>query len=215
MNRQDYRLAYGKAVKAFANAGLDPKKAVLTQSHLRFEVEAATNKTSYEFGILVNDTRSQIFPTETRLELQDMFFVNRLFIFLGKAATQQDISFQLHSYPNTQTFATSYPALQALYNNGRLQIEVNRKQVLVNHPVMKHYYVPQTQQWQNQAAVHDQFSMEEGIGGANIEPHIVLLGTKNNEMKLELKQSLSQVEAGTRIVVIVDGILAQNSTKIS
>jgi hypothetical protein len=77
-------------------------------------------------------------------------------------------------------------------------------------------YVPQTQQGAaSTATTIDQNDATE-FGYYPVEPNIVLVGSKNNVISLELPGAISTLQATTapRIVVIMRGILAQNVTPV-
>jgi len=52
-------------------------------------------------------------------------------------------------------------------------------------------------------------------GFITVEPNIVLIGSKANVITLKLPKALTAVDAGTRAVLILRGIYAQNSTVVS
>jgi hypothetical protein len=49
-----------------------------------------------------------------------------------------------------------------------------------------------------------------------MEPNVVLVGSKNNQVSLNLPAAISTLQASTapRIIVIFNGILAQNVTPV-
>jgi len=95
------RLVYKNAQEALVRAGVNPQQAVLSQSYLRFENTLSTTKTSYDFGVLNNQTisGSAQFPTENRLNLQDAFYISEIMVYIGKASSTTDSSYKLSTYP--------------------------------------------------------------------------------------------------------------------
>jgi hypothetical protein len=47
-----------------------------------------------------------------------------------------------------------------------------------------------------------------------VEPNIIVGGGKNNVFSLNLPAAISTIQANSRIVIIMRGILAQNSTNV-
>jgi hypothetical protein len=132
-------------------------------------------------------------------------------------AASTTTAFPLYTYPNALAFTTS-GAATALYNlyNGKLSVVVNNKQIVPSWDIYRHLYVPQTQQGAAAtASVIDENDATE-FGYYPCEPNIVLVGSKNNVISLELPGAISVLQAGTapRISVIMRGILAQNVTPV-
>ena len=97
-----------------------------------------------------------------------------------------------------------------------MSVVINNRQILPSWDIYRHLYVPQTQQdFIAPTTKQDQNDATE-FGYYPVEPNLVLVGSKNNVINLELPGAISTLEAGTapRIVVIMRGILAQNVTPV-
>jgi hypothetical protein len=211
------RLVFDNAKALVQNAGFSVGQAVLSQSYIRSEVALSASTTSYHIPVLVNDTQqsASAFNTENRLQLQDAFVVSSIGIFVAAPGSATDTEFKLYSYNNAVTFsgAGEADALLSLYN-GNLSWVVNNRQIIPSWPVMNHFVVPQTQE-DTQAGGNsgfDQFDSETGF--FPMEPNAVLVGSKNNQISINLPSALAAVKASSRLVVIFRGILAQNVTPV-
>ncbi len=215
------REVFNNARKLVDAAGLSTSATVLSQSFLRSEVAMSTSTTSYHIPILVNDNQNgatSSYNTSSLLALQDAFVVSSIFIGWANPTSAIDAAFIPQSYPNAQIAGTQAiaTALQAIYSSN-LQVTVNNRQILTGWDTLRHYYVPQTQQV---AAA----SLTTGISQADlsengfypVEPNLVFVGSKNNQVTLNFPQALTAVPASTfgRLVVIFRGILAQNATSV-
>lgn len=212
------RLVFDNAKNLVNNAGFSAGQAVLSQSYIRTEVAMSTTTTSYQLPILVNSVGAGTnFATNNLLNLQDAFVVSSIGIFTAIPAASTTTAFPLFTYPNALAYTTA-GAATALYNlyNGKLSIVVNNRQIVPSYNISRHLYVPQTQQGAaSTASVIDQNDYSEN-GYYPIEPNIVLVGSKNNVVTLELPGAISTLQASVapRIVVIFFGILAQNVTPV-
>jgi hypothetical protein len=143
--------------------------------------------------------------------------VSSIGIFAAIPASSSTTAFRLYTYPNTTAFSTS-GAATALYNlyNGKMSVVVNNRQIVPAWDIYRHLYVPQTQQGAASTATTEDENDATEFGYYPVEPNIVLVGSKNNVISLELPGAISTLEAGTapRIVVIMRGILAQNVTPV-
>lgn len=213
------RLVFDNAKALVSNAGFNVNQAVLSQSYLRSEIAMSTSTTSYHVPVLVNDTQNgNAFATENRLNLQDAFVVSSIGIFVAAPAASTTTAFPYFTYPNAQTFST-VGAAAALYNlyNGSLSITINNRQIVPSWDIYRHLYVPQTQQATatgTNTAI-DQNDASE-FGYYPVEPNLVLVGSKNNQISLNLPSAIGTLQASTapRIVVIFRGILGQNITPV-
>jgi hypothetical protein len=210
------RLIFDNAKALVNNAGFSAGQAVLSQSYIRSEVAMSTSTTSYQIPILVNSATNS-FATNNLLNLQDAFVISQIGIFTAIPATSTTTAFPLYTYPNALAYTTA-GAATALYNlyNGKLSVVVNNRQIVPSYDINRHLYVPQTQQGAaSTASVIDQNDSTE-FGYFPIEPNIVLVGSKNNVITLELPGAISTLQAGVapRIVVVMRGILCQNVTPV-
>lgn len=207
------RLVFKNAQDALVKAGVNPSQAVLSQSYLRFENFLSTTKTSYDFGILNNQTISGTAqaPTEQRLNLQDAFYVSEIMVYIAKASSATDSSFVLQSYPNTVTFATGASSLYTLYN-GTLSLVVNNRQIVPTSDLTKFLQIPQTQAT---AATNSPVTQFDGSWANVVEPNLVLIGSKNSVFNITIPSAFATLDANTKVVILVRGILAQNVTVVS
>jgi hypothetical protein len=213
------RLVFDNAKALVSNAGFNVNQAVLSQSYIRSEVAMSTSTTSYHVPVLINDTQNgSSFATENRLQLQDAFVVSKIGVFVAIPAASTTTAFQYYTYPNAQAFTTA-GAAAALYNlyNGSMSISINNRNIVPQWDLYKHLYVPQTQQATSTGTntAIDQNDASE-FGYYPVEPNIVLVGSKNNQISLNLPAAIGTLQATTapRIIVIFSGILAQNVTPV-
>lgn len=192
----------------------------LSQSEIRLEVNLLTTNNSFTFGVLNNQANSNnvVFGTETRLNQSDTLCVNEYGIFVGQAAGNNDTAWNLNTYGNTQVFAAADAAAldSTFYSNGGFQITCNNDVVAPYRGLFNHWYKPQTQQ----TAALGAGSPKDQIRGAEdgmitMEPNILLVGSKNYIPQIVLKSALASAAANLRAVLIMRGILAQNSTVVS
>jgi len=214
------RLVFDNAKNLVNNAGFSAGQAVLSQSYIRSEVAMSTSTTSYQIPILTNSTGANTnFPTNQLLQLQDAFVVASIGIFISAPAASTTTAFPLFTYPNAVTFSTA-GAATALYNlyNGKLSVVVNNRQIVPAWDLYRHLYVPMFQQGSSSSATNGGIDQNDATeyGYYPVEPNIVLVGSKNNVISLELPGAIStlQANAAPRIVVIMRGILAQNVTPV-
>lgn len=221
MNQYGARLVFENAKSLVQNAGFSVNQAVLSQSYVRTEVAMSTSTTQYTLPILVNSANASggtTYPTMNLLNLQDAFVVSRIGVFVAAPAASTTTAFPYFTYPNAQTFTTA-GAATALYNlyNGNMSITVNNRQIVPSWDLYKHLYVPQTQQATSTGTntAIDQNDASE-YGYYPVEPNIVLVGSKNNQVTLNLPAAIGTLQASTapRIIVIFSGILAQNVTPV-
>jgi hypothetical protein len=207
------RLVFKNAQEALVKAGVNPNSAILSQSYLRFENTLSTTKTSYDFGVLNNQTISgqTQAPTEQRLNLQDAFYVSEIMVYIGKASSTTDSSYLLKTYPSGQVFTTGATSLYTLYN-GILSLTVNNRQIVPASDCTKFLQVPQTQQTGAANSPADQF---DGAWSNVVEPNLVLIGSKNSLFNITIPSAFATLDANTRVVILVRGVLAQNVTVVS
>lgn len=218
MTQHGARLVFDNAKNLVNNAGFSVGQAVLSQSYLRSEVAMSTSTTSYQIPILVNSVGAGTnFATNNLLNLQDGFVVSSIGVFAAIPAASTTTAFPLYTYPNASAFSTS-GAATALYNlyGGKLSVVVNNRQIVPSWDLYRHLYVPQTQQGAAATATTIDQNDATEFGYYPVEPNIVLVGSKNNVISLELPGAISTLQAGVapRIVVIMRGILAQNVTPV-
>jgi hypothetical protein len=218
-SQQGARLVYKNAVKSLIRAGVDPRSAVLSQSYLRFEQAVSATKTSYSFGILQNDGGNSGVaqrPTENRLALQDSFYCSSVQILFGKTASSTDTAFPLYTYTHQQIFGTDYANLWNAYNSS-MTLTVNNRQIVTAWDLFRHYQANQTQQIAAASAT-TALNQMNGLddSACECEPNWVLIGSKNNQLTINLPNAITG-SAATNVyfVVILRGVLAQNVTVVS
>lgn len=192
----------------------------LSQSEIRLEVNLSTVNNSFIFGVLNNqaNTNNIQFATEKRLNQSDTLCVNEYGIFVGQAAGNNDAAYTLETYGNTQIFAAADAAAldSTFYSNGGFMITCNNDIVAPYRGLFNHWYKPQTQQ----TAALGAGSPKDQIRGAEdgiitMEPNILLVGSKNYQPQIILPAAMASAAANLRAVLIMRGILAQNSTVVS
>lgn len=192
----------------------------LSQSEVRLEVNLAITSNSFIFGLTPNqaNTSNVQFGTENRLNLQDSLCVNEYGIFVAQATGNNDTTFQLNTYGNSQRFAAADAAAlnSTFYSNGGFQMKCNNDMIVPYRGLFNHWYKPQTQMTTALGAgsPDDQIrGVEDGF--ATMEPNIILIGSKNYVPEIVLKAAMASAAAHLRCVLIFRGILAQNSTVVS
>ena len=214
------RLVFDNARSLVSNAGFNVNQAVLSQSYIRSEVAMSTSTTSYHVPVLINDTQNgSSFPTENRLNLQDAFVISSIGVFVSRPAASTTTAFPYYTYPNSVAFSTS-GAPAALYNlyNGYLQMSINNRTIVPSWDLYKHLCVPQTQEGTATGTSNTAIDQNDAssFGYFPMEPNVVLVGSKNNQISLNLPSAISTLQASTapRIILIFKGILAQNVTPV-
>lgn len=205
------RLAFEKAKEGIKAAGFGLGQAVLSQSFLRTEVSLNTNSTLYQFPVLVNDNFVPVTNTSKLLNLQDAFYVSELALLFAAPASATDTTYPLVTYPNSTQFpgANEADSLYSFYN-GIMTLTVNNRQIVPAWDLYRHYWVGQTQE---AAPILDQ---NDGSSNAfvPVEPGLVLVGSKQNQLQVQLPAALAAVTANSRAILIFRGHLAQNVTSV-
>jgi hypothetical protein len=215
------RLAFEKAKKGIEAAGFSLNRAVLSQSYLRSELLLSTTKTLYQFPILINDnSQGTITNTSFLLNLQDAFYISAIGLFFAKPSSSTDTTFQLCTYPNASIFSSANTA-SSLYSfvNGNLSMTINNRQVVSGIDCYRFYDVPQMQTTANADYTSSAISYKDQQKGSEsglypIEPGIVLSGSKQNVIQINIPAALAAVETNSRVVLYFSGHLAQNVTSV-
>lgn len=228
--REDFRIA----AKIFSNAfnpktlangqpntkydpNWDPVSAFkLTQSELRLEQPFVSTSALYTFPVLSNiQNQAQQFPSEIRLNLQDSFVPTRLGVYVALTTGTSDSTFKLLTYFNPTVFVNSI-AMEGFYN-GQMKLMINNNQYINGWGLTRHRKVNQTQQTVTPIAtgvVETQFDgSEDGI--YPIQPFVLLLGSQNIQLNIQLPNALTAVDANSRVILRFEGVLAQNSTVVN
>lgn len=220
MNNIDARLVYENSRKALNKAfpGLKGNDIAeickLTQSTYRLEQPLVAGNTLYQFPVLANQ---EIFAnTEKRLLQQDSAVIYQIGIFAGAPVSAVDAAFIPDTYNSPLKYGVNAPPLLSLWNGSNFSIAVNNDILVPNWDVMKHYNAPETQQTAALGAGSPQDQFRGGFDGFEaMEPNVVLIGSKNNVIQLNLSVGIATVQAFSRAIVILRCITAQNSSVVS
>jgi hypothetical protein len=221
LSQSGNRLVYANAKNTLIRNGINPARAVLSQSYIRTEAAMSTAQTQYNFDILVNDSNQAPYVTRNLLNLQDSFIVSSIGMYIGipSASGNTDAKVKLYGYPDATAFASPLNTnLLALYN-GSLNLTVNQRVIVPSWDLMRHYKAPITQSGYNPTGVtagsinnSDDLSTDATYP---VEPNIVLVGSKKNQLQITLPQALATIPTNGRIVLIFRGLLAQNVTSVN
>jgi len=223
MNTIGARLVFDNAKRAIdqafpAGANGQPASAFckLTQSYLRTERTLVTNVTSYEFPILINASiNGTINNTEQRLNQQDSFVCSEVGIFIGAPSSSADATYTLDTYANPVTYGVASVPMQTVWN-GNFTISVNNDILMPAWDVARHYYAPETQATAAPAAGSPIDQKRLAVDGFYpMEPNVIFIGSKKNTLKIDLPAALAAVLADSRLIIVLRGVLAQNSTPVS
>ena len=119
INNYNSRLGFDTAKQLLMENGLDPTRAVLSQSVIRSEVVMSTTVTNYHLPILSNDTQNGANTnTSILLDLQDVFLVSQIGLFVAAPSSATSTEFELFAYgaPSVFTTSTSAKAICACWN---------------------------------------------------------------------------------------------------
>jgi hypothetical protein len=187
----------------------------LTQQTLRLE-QPLTTSTLYTFPILNNiqNQSSGQFNTEIRLPQQDTFVPTHIGIFLGLPGSTSDTTFLPKTYPNPFIF-TNATQMQAIYS-GVLKIMVNNVQYTNNWDLYRHWKTNQTQQTAALGAgsPEDQWDGSED-GWYPMQPFVMMIGSQNLVINIQLPAAPTAVDANSRLILMMRGVNAQNSTVVN
>ncbi len=224
MNSVAARMVFENAKIAINKAfPIDPNKprpqaselCKLTQSYLRLERELIVNESVYEFPMLINSGQQGAFNTERRLDQQDSFITSEVGIFLLAPASDTDATAIPMTYPNPDILGANAVPMQAIYS-AAMNIAVNNDILLPSLDLLRHLVIPETQRTAAPGAgspLDENFGHEYGF--YPMEPNVVFIGSKKNTLKIQLAAPLTAVQANSRLVVLLRGVLAQNSTVVS
>jgi hypothetical protein len=220
MSTTGLRLVYANAKNTLMRHNINPAKAVLSQSYLRFEAALTTTTTQYNLDVLVNDNLNVNNVTQNKLNLQDAFICSQIGIFIGIPQTNSvaEGRVKLFSYPDRTEFtAVIAENLQTLYS-GFLSLTVNQRVIVPSWDLYRHYCAPVMQQGFTPTGSTvgniDNSTDFMSNGFASVEPNMVFVGSKKNQLTITLPQALVSVPTNARLVVVCRGLLAQNSTSV-
>ena len=236
ISQQGQRLAFDNAANLMKRAGVNPGRAILSQSYLRTEIAMSTSATTYKFDVVTNDNLNTNYATMQKLNLQDAFIVSQIgfFLFVPPTSATTTTAIPL-SYPTVGNFsgaAGNFTAAQAIdalsIYNGSLTLNVNQTTILTGWDLSRHYRVPTIQQnaataiqvgaaTAFTAPAHLPFDSLDlsNDGFYPCEPNIVLNGAKKNDLQISIPSAPATVPTNGRMVLIFRGILAQNVTTIN
>jgi len=263
ISNRDLRLNYENAIRMIAEANLpagQPRTQAninammakvnldeLTQGYIRSEVTLQVNQQTLQFPIVdtQNIQNAPITPTMKLLAEQDSFVVSHLGFWLelqdpnntGAPYTGQNMYAPL-TFPDAWTnhsgypFPTIDPGMIMMWRSF-LSIEVNKKTLIPQWDMMRHFVVPDVQSTQSLPAPNvpnpnytPSWSAHNGATTSYypFEPNIVLGGGRQNVVKLNLPQNIPDINPMAltqynntivcKAVLVFRGILAQNSTNI-
>ena len=209
------RLVYENSKALVNQLGYDTSHAVATQSFLRSEVLLTTTSASYAVPILVNQNTSNTNVRLSLLNLQDLFVVSELSVFLVSGANTNGAA-PFYEYPDPTVFTTGAAQLLNVYN-GNLSIIANNQQILPKWDILKHYFTPQTQKGVGVTAqtvfpINQVDASEDTV--YPVEPNIVINGAANYQISLNLPAAPTTLDANTYVAFLFRGILLQNCTSI-
>jgi len=209
------RLVYENSKALVNQLGYDTSHAVATQSFLRSEVLLTTSSASYSVPILVNQNTSNANVRLSLLNLQDLFVVSELSVFLVSGANTNGAA-PFYEYPDPTAFSTGAAQLMNVYN-GSMSIIANNQQILPKWDILKHYFVPQTQKGVGVTA-QTVFPINQVDGSEDtvypVEPNIVINGAANYQINLNLPAAPTTLDSNTYVAFLFRGILLQNCTSI-
>jgi hypothetical protein len=237
-NNQAGRMVYENAKRIFFNAWIETfltlKGAVagpakcqeyvdslkLAPAEIRLETTLDTVNSVFTFGVTPNQANNAgvVFKTENRLQMQDQLIVSEYGILTAQTAGTTDTAFDLNTYGNANVFAAADAAAlnTTFYSNGQFALKCNNDIIIPGRGLLNHKYIPQTQQLAalGAANAHSQLrGVEDGF--VTMEPNFILSGQKNNVPQIILPGALASMAANARVVLILRGLLAQNSTVVS
>ena len=152
----------------------------LTPSYLRLEAEITNSSNKLSFKTFVGDSTT-VYATERRLDRNDSFIASELGFFLIK----QDVAngktnARRVAYPNITVFGAAAAAdLMALYETGKLKVNVAREDKFVALDIARFLHIPETQQ--TGATNYDETSSKSGF--VHLTPQLVLDGNGTNEIE--------------------------------
>jgi len=209
------RLVYENSKTLVNQLGYDTSHAVATQSYLRSEVLLTTSAATYSLPILVNQNSSNTNVRLKLLNLQDLFVVSEISLFLVSGAASSG-SAQFYEYPDPTVFTTGAAQLMNVYN-GNISIIANNQQILPAWDCLKHYFVPQTQKGVGITA-QTVFPINQVDASFDttypVEPNIVINGAANYQINLNLPAAPTTLDSNTYVAAIFRGVLLQNCSSI-
>jgi hypothetical protein len=193
--------------------------AVLSQSYLRLEQPINAGVNTIQFPVITNQGATPR-ATEVRLDQQDAFFVSNMTMYITKAASGTSVAFPLLTYPNAVDFplggliTAGEAPLYTLYN-GFLKVTINKSVIIPEYPLSNFLVVPQSQKVS--ATANAQITEFDPNMVALLEPNVNLIGTKSNSFQVNMPAGIlsANLDAFTYVILVFQGVLAQNVTLMS
>lgn len=186
---------------------------MLTQTDLRLEQPLSITSTQYTFPVMVNiqNGGQQQFNTETRLNNQDTFLPQYFGFFLGNPSSSTDTTFRLQTWSNPAIY-TNATQMQSIYN-GNLNVAINNRNYITKWGLWKHQVINQTQQ----TAPLGAGSAADQLNGADdgyypVQPYVLVSGSSNMQITVQLPAAPTAVDSNSRLIMIMKGAMAYNST---
>lgn len=214
------------------------EEVICSQSYLRLEVPLRKQITNYQFPVTITQDHAGGAPIsiwEQRLQLQDSFFVAHVgYFFQVRKSVDLSTSYSnmLLTFPSSKNrncgnsyFDNDTANLWA----GKLGLSIMNRVQTPAWDTFRHYKVPETQAPYTTGIPPDGYIPQDEIdlgtdGFYPCEPYWTLVGSKSNILTLELpKPPGVGIEADNpatefvgeyRMVLLLRGVLAQNSTKV-
>lgn len=209
------RLVYENAKTLVGQLGYDTSHAVVTQSYLRSEALLTTTSATYSLPVLVNQSTNNVNIRQKLLNLQDLFVVSELSLFLVSGAATNGAA-PFYEYPDPTVFTTGAAQLMNVYN-GNISIIANNQQILPAWDCLKHYFVPQTQKGVGITA-QTVFPINQADASTDtvyaVEPNIVINGAANYQINLNLPAAPTTLDANTYVALVARGVLLQNCSSV-
>jgi len=217
------REVFDNARQLLVANGYNVQAAKLTQSSIRSEVLMSANSSRFHLPVVVNDqTNGAAFPTEKRLQLQDVFITMAIAMYVAKPSGVQDGGYPIFTYPNLREFAAANTArsIRGVYSNANLSMVVDNDQTIPYFPTDWLYRAPVLQEGVNVGYTASGNSQLDSRDGSNdgiilVEPNLILAGNAQIDFNLNLPSAMVAIESNSRFIVIQYGLLAQNCSKIA
>jgi hypothetical protein len=209
------RLVYDNAKTLVNQLGYDTSHAVVTQSYLRSEALLTTSAATYSLPVLVNQNSSNTNVRLKLLNLQDLFVISEISLFLVSGAASSGAA-AFYEYPDPTVFSSGAAQLMNVYN-GNISIIANNQQILPSWDCLKHYFAPQTQKGVGVTA-QTVFPINQVDASVDtvypVEPNIVINGAANYQVNLNLPAAPTTLDSNTYVALIFRGLLLQNCSSV-
>ncbi|MDO7873679.1 hypothetical protein Q5H93_02960 [Hymenobacter sp. ASUV-10] len=204
------RALYDKVLK------MAPQGTIPTLATLREEAVLVNNNGVYTFEF--NEQRAGVRKTETLLSIKDAFVANRIGLKLLVERKTKPGSGVLLAFPCqhalVQAGAVSAQDLEAFFN-GTLKVQIDQQVMMDRFSTRRFRHVPQTPGIVVAEAFTGPSQSSADDGMVNVEPNLVLRGTKKNTFTLSVPTfdgvaaAWAAVDAAfdVRVVLLLDGFI--------